>query len=60
MLKSMSDFADPNENPLLIADVCDEALEAAADRRAGPAITFLGATVSVLIACCSNEIVKDA
>jgi hypothetical protein len=46
------DLADED---ILIFDVSDEVLEAAARMGSGAAMTFGTPTVSVLVACCGND-----
>jgi hypothetical protein len=51
-------FRDPerDDEDILAVDFSDEALEAAARVTAGPVMSLPGApTVSILVACCSND-----
>jgi hypothetical protein len=54
MTDSIADF-EPAED-IFTLDISDEALEAAATKAPFPAVSFPGApTVSILVACCSND-----
>jgi hypothetical protein len=46
---------DQADEDILILDVSDEALEAAANTASGTGMTFGTPTVSILIACCGND-----
>jgi hypothetical protein len=46
---------DRADEDILIFDVSDEALEAAARVASGAAMTFGAPTFSVLVACCGND-----
>jgi len=46
---------DQADGDILLFDVSDEVLEAAASTASGAAMTFGTPTVSVLVACCGND-----
>jgi hypothetical protein len=46
---------DQADHDILIFEVSDAALEAAANTASGAAMTFATPTVSVLVACCGND-----
>jgi hypothetical protein len=46
---------DQADEDVLIFDVSDAALEAAASMASGAAMTFGTPTVSILVACCGND-----
>jgi hypothetical protein len=46
---------DQADEDILIFEVSDAALEAAANTASGAAMTFATPTVSVLVACCGND-----
>jgi len=55
-MNDKSTVLERSDEDILAVDVSDEALEAAARVTAGPVMSLPGApTVSILVACCSNE-----
>jgi len=56
MNRTIEGFEQSDED-LLVFEVSDEALEAAASPRTGPVMSFPNApTVNVLIVCCGNDV----